>query len=220
MADATCAAEFRSSGRRVSVVVRPAWSVGSRMCSYETKRREFLHWSPYRARYTGASIFIVHLAHVRTPIQTLSHGIFSLIRRNILYIVFGGEYFMSVMASCDFDITSLNDALLQHAARCQIQRVAIRMWWDWQPSIMPDQPDRLLRPCRIDRVDSSCSMWVRLRAHNRSKVEMVLSEGWKVREITGDKAGNILLFEIEEDVQNVLYNYYGLLICPFLLTLS
>ena len=34
---------------------------------------------------------------------------------------------------------------------------------------------------------------------------MVLSEGRKVREITGDKAGNILHFEIEEDVQNVLY---------------
>ena len=42
---------------------------------------------------------------------------------------------------------------------------------------------------------------------------MVLSEGWKVREITSDKAGNVLHFEIEEDVQTVLC-VHGLLVCP------
>ena len=42
---------------------------------------------------------------------------------------------------------------------------------------------------------------------------MVLSEGWKVREITGDKAGNIIHLEVEEDVNNVLY-VHGFLVCP------
>ena len=47
---------------------------------------------------------------------------------------------------------------------------------------------------------------------------MVLSEGWKVREITGGKAWNILHFEVEAHVQNVLY-VHGFLVAPFLLTL-
>ena len=42
---------------------------------------------------------------------------------------------------------------------------------------------------------------------------MVLSEGWKVRQISGNRAGNILHLEVEEDVQNVLY-IHGLLVCP------
>ena len=50
-------------------------------------------------------------------------------------------------------------------------------------------------------------------SHKRSKVEMVLSEGWKDREISGNKAGNTLRLEVEEDVTNVLY-VHGLLVCP------
>ena len=42
---------------------------------------------------------------------------------------------------------------------------------------------------------------------------MVLSEGWKVRQISGNKGGNILHLEVEEDVKNVLY-VHGLLVCP------
>ena len=74
-----------------------------------------------------ASICIVHLVWhmVRTPILQLSHGILSLIRRHIPCL--RGEYVVSVMDSCDVDITYLNGPLLQHAARCQIQRVAIKM---------------------------------------------------------------------------------------------
>ena len=45
--------------------------------------------------------------------------------------VVGDEYFISVMGSCDVDIASLNGALLQHAARCQIQRVAFTTCLDW-----------------------------------------------------------------------------------------
>ena len=74
-----------------------------------------------------ASICIVHLVWhmVRTPILPLSHGILSLIRRHIPCL--RGEYFVSVVDSCDVDITYVNGSLLQHAARCQIQRVAIKM---------------------------------------------------------------------------------------------
>ena len=70
-----------------------------------------------------ASICIVHLVWhmVRTPILPLSHGILSLIRRHIPCLQ--GAYFVSVMDSCDVDITYLDGALLQHAARCQIQRM-------------------------------------------------------------------------------------------------
>ena len=80
-----------------------------------------------------ASTFIVHLAWhmVRTPIVPLSPGrpIFSLIRRNISS--FWDEYFISLMSSCDVDIASTrHGALLQHAARCHIQRVAFKMWLD------------------------------------------------------------------------------------------
>ena len=55
---------------------------------------------------------------VRTPILSRSPG-----RAYIeyIYIVYGGEYFISVMYSCDVDIAS--GALLQHAARCQIERM-------------------------------------------------------------------------------------------------
>ena len=42
---------------------------------------------------------------------------------------------------------------------------------------------------------------------------MVLSEGWKVKQISGNKGGNILHLEVEEDVKNVLY-VHGLLVCP------
>ena len=49
-------------------------------------------------------------------------------------------------------------------------------------------------------------------AHNRGKIEMVLGVGWKVRQISGDKAGNILHLKVEEDVENVLY-VHGFLVC-------
>ena len=128
MAEATCAADFNSSYGRVSAVVRPIWSrTGSGICSFETKCREFLPSSPYRARSTSlassgvdrstgqllvmlprASTFIVHLVWhmVRTLILPLSPGrpIFSLIRRNISS--FWGEYFISLMSSCDVDFAS------------------------------------------------------------------------------------------------------------------
>ena len=61
-----------------------------------------------------SSIYIVHLVWhmVRTPILPLSHGILSLIRRHIPCL--RGEHVVSVMDSCDVDITYLNGALLQH----------------------------------------------------------------------------------------------------------
>ena len=122
MAEATCAADFNSSCWRVSAVVRPIWPrTCSGICSFETKCREFLPSSPYRARSTSlassgvdrstvqllvmlprASTFIVHLVWhiVRTPILPLSSGrpIFSLIRRNISS--FWDEYFISVFVWC------------------------------------------------------------------------------------------------------------------------
>ena len=126
MAEATCAAGFNSSCWRVSAVVRPIWS-RTGICSFQTKCREFLPSSPYRARSTSlassgvdrstvqllvmlprASTVIVHLVWhmVRTPILSLSPGrpIFSLIRRNISS--FWDEYFISLMSSCDVDIAS------------------------------------------------------------------------------------------------------------------
>ena len=74
-----------------------------------------------------ASICIVQLVWhmVRTSILPVSHGILSLIRRHIPRL--RSEYFVSVMDSCDVDITYANAAFLQHAALCQIQRVAINM---------------------------------------------------------------------------------------------
>ena len=88
---------------------------------------------PHRLKYDavaddatqGVSLYRPSGMHiVRTPILPLSHGILSLIRRHIPRL--RGEYFVSVMDSCDVDITQYG-ALLQHAARCQIQRVTFKM---------------------------------------------------------------------------------------------
>ncbi len=62
----------------------------------------------WKKKKTQASTVIVHLVWhmVRTPILPLSPDspIFSLIRRNISS--FWGEYFISLMSSCDVDIAS------------------------------------------------------------------------------------------------------------------
>ena len=89
---------------------------------------------PHRLKYDAVADDATQSVYLYRP-AGMAHGsnidsasvAWYIILDSTAYTLSSERIFVIVMDSCDVDITYANGAFLQHAARCQIQRVAIQM---------------------------------------------------------------------------------------------